>query len=384
MKHFTFLLVFSFILLGCRESNSVLNGRIISLALSSDGAFALSCHVNHTLILWDIKNKKTTKIGENVNPYSLSFINHTDQFIWQSLVSHDVYLSYIDGKTQKRLSPGFRVYGHVFSQDLIHYYASDKDFALYHFLYNRKKIIKPAENAPSFLGVGKWLDLYLSSDERFLLTGAYGIDEDDRTLEENRENELLADAGHRMAYSHWAGMMLWDLKSGRALHQLGGNLAKTQGSLTPHADYVVAGDENGQVFIWDSAGGKKILTLDSLFYPNDKAVPLDFCDLRDKETCIQHERVNMIAFVGKQTYLRFTEGIPYVILYELNSSRPKRYFFLKGNSPDVFGFNGGLRIASSPKAKRFVLASRETNRILVYQFDKKEENLNLLWAPEHL
>lgn len=383
---------------GCQDVDNSSPNRVLSLSVSTSGRYVLSCHLNHELVLWDLLSRTAKRIAKNVNPFSLYFLDKSTSFIWQTLDNTVVYITKVTGERQFLIDPGFSVYGHVLSTDKGHYFASDKAFTVYHITSNRKRVIKPADNAPGYNDAGKWMDLTLSSDQKWLLSAAIGNKENDSTLKHNEKEALLADPGKPFQYSRWSGVMLWDATTGRASHQLGGNVFKTHAVISPDNRFVIAGDENSNVYIWSAKTGKRIKRLDSLFRGRrldkcedntfcrwDKSViiakPAKLCDERVKSMCVSHERTSALRYLSNRVYLRFLEGIRYVILYNGRTHLPLKYLYLFGESPDVYGFFGGLRIVSSPLSHRLIMGSSQTEGILVYQYDEKSMRLNLIWSP---
>lgn len=401
MKLFNILIIaISALLYGCQDNRISHPNRVVSLSISSDARYILSCHKNHDLILWNRMRRNAARVAKKVNCFSISFLQDKSEFIWQLQNGTDIYMHTIDNRIKKILNPGFQVYGEVLSNDKQHYFGSDKQFNLYHIINHRSRVIKPAENGPGFHDVGKWLNLSLSSDQKYLLSSAMGNSQNDQTLKKNERESLLEDTAKRIKFSNWCGVMLWNARTGRAIHQLGGNISKTHAIFSPNGEYIIAGDENSNVFIWSMKTGEQLYRLDSLF--NRRSLcqskgdtffltkkshvmlyPKDFCDVRVKAKCFKHERTNAIRYISKSAFFRFIEGIEYVLLYKENSPFPEKYFSLKNRSADVFGFNGGLRIVSSPSTHHLVMASTRTEGILIFQFVPKGKSLQLIWAPDN-
>ena len=239
MRRLLFICYFAFLVLSACKPHSQgaatqSGGPAMVVSVSSDGRFALSSHRDNRIVLWDLGRKGKSLISDNANIYSGYFVRGTGLFLWQDL-EDVVHIQGVDGKKVDSFQH-FATYGHVLSADLKDYVSSDANWGLFHGWGEAMRPIKQDGQSPSFLGQGKLLNLTLANAGNFLLSAGRGYDIPD--------NLPITDHGAvnpEQMYSNYAGVVLWELPSGRPLFKFPGNTVKTNATFSPMGDMLSVG-----------------------------------------------------------------------------------------------------------------------------------------------
>lgn len=373
------------------------------VSVSSDGQYAVTSHLNRQLVLWNLKNKTHKIIVKNANIYSAYFVKNSRDFMWQNDDSDVVYISNINGKIIKTLSPGFPTYGEVITTNLKNYFASDEAWDIYSIHDQKKIIVKKGLFSPDFLGSEKLLNLSLSRNNKILLSSGDSCTEADSVPIKYGQGT----AGN----AHWsrslmAGIVTWSVKTGRPLHKHPGNGSKTVATFSTDGKYITGGDEGGNTFLWHTAGKLKF-ELDDVYFghlvklKNGKEEwiktglipePKDFYAYHNYNHMHGADTPAVLAlkFIDQTHYLRFTTYIPYVILYSVNSPQPLKYIkiaphvdqvdFTKNHYPAIDQYTRDEAIDTAPKAHILVMGQRKGNGIIVYKYDPKKQTLKKIWV----
>ncbi|OGT95185.1 MAG: hypothetical protein A2298_01615 [Gammaproteobacteria bacterium RIFOXYB2_FULL_38_6] len=296
--------------------------------------------------------------------------------MWQHDTNNEVMIENVAGKILKQFNPGFPTYGQVITSDLKNYFASDEDWNVFK-LFNEIKT-KIMRDDGGFFGGGKLLNFNLSPHDDYLLTAGLGITNTPYPTIDTSKLQSLD------------GVTLWNVETGKAMQQYFGNAAKTFATLSPDGQYVVAGDEDVNVFVWDAISGKKIfdlwdLTLGKYIGVNPKTglaeydaaglnvkLPKDFGD--------NTTATFSLKFIDENHYLRFNQDIPsYAILYAVTDPKPLKYLKLSNPWISVDAYERDQSIDTSPQAHVLVAGKQEENGILVYQYNPHTQSLKKTW-----
>ncbi len=365
------------------------------VSASSDGNYAVTSNLNQQLVLWDIKNKTHKIIATNANIYSAYFIKNTHYFMWQNDDTNEVNIANINGQIIKSFNPGFPTYGQVITSNLQHYFASDEDWNIFMHANGQTKQIKKDEGG--FQGVGKLLNFTLSHDDKILLTSGQGESCEHGTICPS----TVPDPKLAMHRNQLDGVVIWDVATGKPLRSFPGNRIMTFAAFCPSGKYIVSGDNNAQAYLWSAQSGKLIYKLDdiSIGIPDDPnkpmgkwdktgliPVPKDFHNYMNDPV----DSILALKFIDKTHYLRFTKGVPYVIVYSVNSPQPLKYIkiagpiktfdFTKERYPAVAEYVRDQAIDTAPKAHILVMGQQKGNGIIVFKYDPKNMTLKKIWV----
>jgi WD40 repeat protein len=342
-------------------------GPVFVVSLSSDGNYAISSHQNRYIILWNLKNKTHQIISVNGNIYSAYFIKNTSYFMYQDL-GNVVHIDSIDGKEIKTWQAPYASYGEAITSDLKHYIASDVNWNL----YNWDKRFQKDE--AGFYGEGKLINFSFTPDDKYLLeVGAGGL-------------QTRGDAITQISQMTSNTVILYQLEPTiKALKQFPGNVSKTFGTLSPDGQYVVAGDENGHAYNWETLSGKLAVDLFGLSNPRKKAPtpPNDFRDPLDPDSAFaayDPYAIQSIKFLDTIDYIIIPHEIPYMVLYQAGNPAPLKYIKMDTDPyPAVNDYSRDEAMDSAPSSHRFIIGHDSDPGITLYQFDPKTQTMQVLW-----
>ncbi len=399
----TIVFLFIYLSVGCSAKNETpIDNITMVVSVSSDGQYAVTSNLNKQLVLWDIKNKTYKIIDTNTNIYSAYFIKNTHDFMWQDLKDF-VHVQNVNGDELASFH-SFPSYGEAMISDLKYYIASDKDWNLYIKDSKKLKLIKPAFQGVGFFGEGKLLNLTLSNNNKYLLTSGSGGDSGKLPISAGASANQAKAKGYQASirnFSLFEGVVTWDVATGMPLRKFPGNVFKTFATLSPDGKYIVSGDEDGFAFVWNTNTGKLKFDLDSMKFgrPVDPKkpmgkwvktglvpVPKDFVDYMN----MYKENVLSLKFIDNTHYLRFTTGVPYIIVYSVNNPQPLKYIkiaepiqtidFNKERYPAVSEYVRDQAIDTAPKAHILVMGQQKGNGIIVFKYDPKTMTLKKVWV----
>ncbi len=368
-------------------------GSVMVTSVSSDGHYAVTSDSLKRIILWDLQRHKARLIANKANIYSAYFIKHSDKFIWQDLAHNRVYVEDVQGHIIKSFQPGFASYGQVMSTDLQYYIASNDNWNL--FIWHKGKLQRLMwEDEGGFLGAGKLLNLYFTSDDKYLVTAGTGAAD-------------FNDITERKRYPHQRegidNITLWNYKTLTPIRQYLGNQAKEVAAISPDDKYIVGGDEQPLAFVWDLQSGKRLFQLDFIKYGhivNPKA-PIDkqrfdktglIPQPKDYGYCLgfrrdMDEKINgsiflAAKFIDKTHYLRLVFDTPWAVLYQVTNPQPSKYLYLgKDPYPAMSDFSADESLDTSSQAHVLVTGQYNHDGIIVYHYDPKAQTLTRVWAP---
>lgn len=369
---------------------------VASISVSPDAKFAISTHHGKLIVLWDLEHKKSKLLSIDANIYSAYFLENSHQFMWQAISNNDVHVTNLNGQDDLIFNPGFSSYGQLLSNNKKIYIASDKEWNIYTISKGYKQHLKSGFHDDNH---GKIINLSISNN-LLLSSGVCNYRGDDNDVSEGLTGrDLNSKIPEHVNYSLMRGIILWDLNTGKAIRKFNGNSVKTHATLSPDGKYVVSGDENTLGFVWETETGKQVselydLKLGEYFHETeDKPAyfgrknvisrPKDFCWQINEKECLTQESIIAMKFINNSQFLRFTNHVPYAILYDVTSPRHKKYLKLEGN-PSVTGFNAPSYISTAPDKNLLVMGSAKDEGIRVYQFNPKDETLKLVWAPTEI
>jgi WD40 repeat protein len=393
------MFILFFISLGissCASDENSLGAMIVSV--SSDGNYAIS-NAGKRIILWDIKNKQKKLISDNGNIYSPYFIKHTSYFMWQDL-NNIVHIQNVNGKEILNFA-NFPVYGQVMTSDLKHYFASDVNWTIFSGFGNNQRQMKKfcSRETNSFYGYQKLFNLILSNNSKYLVSS--GSDSDSEPISAGMCNEETTDENGFTApvSSLFNGTTMWDISTEKPLFKIYKLEGKSISAISPDEKYIVAGDENANLFVFDIITGKKLYDVDRVFIDENES-NIECASHMTNITCgsikngIMKEPngndgngilVFSLKFLDlKGDYFRFTAYMRYGILLNVKNKLPLKYFYL-GDSPDVTTmtfYDHNEAIDSAPEANILVIAKRYTTGIIVYKYDPQKQTLAKIWSPD--
>ena len=376
------------------------------VSLSSDGQYAITSGADKRITLWDLKNRKAKIISTDANIYSAYFIKNTHNFIWQDLKKNKVYVQNVNENIIKTFRPGFPTYGHVMTTNLQTYIASDQRWNLFWCKQNKCQVIKSSYVMNGFLGTGKLLNLMLLTQDEYLLSAGHGEPHYDKIpVNAGADNWTAYKNGYGSNYIRQQtlleGIVLWDIKNGRPLMKYPGHIFKEIATPSPDNKYVIGGDEQTTVLVWDLKSGKELFELDDLYhgrviykkgydirFSKDGLIPRPknygwHIDTDSKRTGGTTDTIQNLKFVDNQHYLRFTNGTPWAILYEVTNRQPTKYFYLgRDPFPSLEYYSQNASVDTSIDAHIVVTGQYGDNGIILYQYDPKLQTLERKWSSK--
>ncbi|WP_305046177.1 WD40 repeat domain-containing protein [Geoalkalibacter sp.] len=192
-------------------------------------------------------------------------------------------------------------------------------------------------------------------------------------------------------FSNYAGVVLWELPSGRPLFKLPGNSVKTNATLSPDGKYVVGGSENGIGFVWRTDTGEEVHRLASLFHGVwTKDTSDDPDKWYDKTGLIptpsdlnSREAILALRFIDAEHYLCFLTYSAYAVLYHIDSPLPLKYLFLgRDPLPAVRDYHRNAAMDTAPEAGILVMGQQYEDGIIVYRYDAETQELEKVWVAD--
>ena len=368
---------------------------ITSLSISSSGQYIVTVDSGKQLVLWSLKNYSYKIISQGVNRYSAAFLQGSEQFIWQDCHRY-LHRMDVSGKQFHPIHLAKESYGHIGTNNLQDYIYVTDLWELIKLKDNKEEKIKYGSLGIEFFG--KLLDLSMDVNGHYLLTsGDTFYKGNDLPLSKGLTfKQVYPQIPNRLNHSLLNGVVLWDLNTGKPLRKFIGNQVKTHAVISPDGRYIVAGDENSLAFVWEAKTGKRLFELDSLYLGKRLALcadktychwdsfglirpPQNFCEEIADYDCLKKENVNAIRFISQTQYFRFTEGVPYAVLYDVLSPKPQKYFRLAGK-PFVYGYVASATIATIPGKGLLAMAKSRDNGLDVYKFNEKKRTLDRIWS----
>lgn len=355
------------------------------VSLSSDGRYAVSSHLDKRLVLWDLQRREKVVVFENVNVYSAFFVPTKDVFIWQDLSGY-VHFYGIDGKEIKSFHH-FSTYGHLVTPDLENYISCDLNWNIYLGYGDSLIPMKKDGNSPNFF-TGKLLNMSLTRDGRYLLTaGDSGLGYSDDLPIQN-----ISSVNPQQISSNYGGVFLWNLSARKPQMQFPGHVVKTTAILSPDAEYVVSGDENGRGFVRTAYTGKTHVRLASLHHgvlnkngSNDyEKWTYDKTGLIPTPSDLEsNEAILAFRFIGPQHYLRFLTYSPYAVLYHIDNPLPLKYLPLgREPFPATSDYSRNAAMDTAPEAGILVMGQRDGGGIIMYKYDSVKMKLEKIWVAD--
>ncbi len=359
-------------------------GAVQVLDVSDDGHWAISTHDSRHAILWNIEQKTYRLVSADANIFSAGFIPNSHQYIWQDLNGR-VHVADINGKEVRRFR-NFPVYGHALTA-AGQYVSVNDDYGIFTGIGEAQKKLK-AEGG-SYQGFGKLLNLSFSPDGKRMVTSGFGSPYD-------AEWESIQEQGE-IGYKNLVGVVLWDLVSAKPIAKLPGNIAKTYATFSPDGKYVVSGDENGIVVVFDVSKKKKKFQLGSLFHGIYIGEGKDLTGLDPKTRAKEAwDSTGLITapddYIGQEVlslkfidldnhYLRITANQHYAILYSIDNPLPLKYLDLGTDPyPATREHARNTAIDSAPAAGILVTGQANGPGINVYRYDKTTRTLKRIWV----
>ena len=352
------------ILVGCSDKASLKQAEITKLSISSDGKYVISGYDNHYLLLWNIANHSYQVISRHANENSPYFIKHTHYFIWQNK-NNKVYVQNILSRVVKKFQLKYSVLDQVMTTDLKTYIAEDKDWKLYKNYGKNEQIIKHYGT-----GSSKALNLTLSNNNQYLLTSGFaGVQVDKESITKSYNDEKI---------DHWdrfGGITLWNISTGVPIKKFWGTDVESQtyATLSPQDHYIVGGGVGGGTVL--AAVHNNFRT--ELAWLKNK--PKDFKDPTGNNAM---DTVESFKYITQKSYLRFTQYIPYAVLYEGTNKNSIKYLPLgQVPYPSVGYLSRDESIDTSPSTHILVTGQEVDDGINVYQYDPKTQTLYRVWTP---
>ncbi|MDX1801502.1 MAG: WD40 repeat domain-containing protein, partial [Marinobacter sp.] len=303
-------------------------------------------------------------------------------FIWQDL-SNVVRVQSVDGTVIKQFQ-NFATYGQVIDHSLTHYLSADDHWNIYSGAGEHQAPVLNDGISPSFVGTGKLLNLTMARDRLVFVTAGSNSDEAPIT------DYAPIDPDRR--FSRYSGVTLWNLDTLKPIAKLPGNSAKTDATISPDGQWVVSGDENGNLLFWntDHPNTRFVGSHDGLGIPKpglpDGLPESEYWD--DSGVIPTPENLTLpiisVAFIDHSRYfLRFGNNSHQAALFKAGNPWPQKYFDL-GESPQLVTYGSqysrNTAIATSPQAGVLVMGHRSGGGISVYRFDADTLTLERTWV----
>jgi hypothetical protein len=360
------------------------NTAAYQLSLSSDGRYVIGNRKNE-MILWDIETRTRKRIAKNVNIYSAYFVKNSPHYLYQDL-NNIVHLKNLEGKEAQSFTLDFPTYGHLVTSDLSRYFASDKDWRIIKREQGVETIIKGLDSPDGFSN-GKLLNLFLSDDEKMLLSVGISLG----GSELSRKILFEGDEISKMQWPHHlSSFTLWDAIGDNPKLLFRFLEYKSTGGISPSSTKLIAADENGYVSIIDIKT-HEYSTFNDFYdtvvvYPKEEGQPLQeikkyfYPEINKKE----HQRYTTgalrILFLSPTEYLKINAHSTFAFLYSLDSVVPLAYLDLGSKPfPNVHDYSRNGAMDSAPAAHRFVIGKHNESGILVYDYDPQARTLTKIW-----
>ena len=374
---------------GCDKTSATNSGQkktsyVTAISISNDGKLILSAHAKNSLVIWDLQNRKKDTLSTKSNIFSPYFINNKNDYMWQD-TNNVVHINNSNHKPLKEFKH-FPTYGHVITPDLKSYLSINDKYGIYHSYGENLKQIKT--EGGSFLGFGKLLNIMFSPSYKYFLTSGFTASSD---------KLYSIDSETKLKFKNSVGVNLWDHETGKLEQKILGNRSKTFATFSPDGQYVVSGDENGIVNVWNINNIIKH-KLASIHHGRDISNGKDFSHLKgddfakavfDKTGLIATPndftggRTLSIKFISKQYYLRIFHNEHHIALYHIDNDMPLKYFEL-GDAPfpSVKEYYRNVSIDTAPEAGILVTGQHRGSGINVYKFDKEKLTLERIWVTQ--
>ena len=368
----------------CALPNSRVSSPAMSVSVSHDGQYVISSHRDNKVIVWDIEERESRTLSTSANIYSAGYSITDQNYYWQDLDGR----LHISGHSN-RFYPEDDLYSHALdgSQSLFAY--SNETWHIVVIQDGVESPLKMDGRGPGFPGVGKVVNLELSSDGSRLISAGRGVTEiDDIAIS---GNPAVAPERRRSLY---AGTVIWDLGSLEPIAKLSGHSAKTHATFSPDGNYVVSVDENGLGFVWDAYTGDKEYALSHLNFGeyvgghslgsqknwDDSGLHLKWPD--DYPEDFNARAMVAVRFVSETEFMVLYTYSRYATLYQLGDPHARKVLDL-GNypHPSTGSYARNTSIASAPEAGILVTGQQSGNGINVYRFDEESKELEKIWAP---
>jgi len=290
--------------------------------------------------------------------------------------------------------------------DLKTYIASDQHWNLFWCKQNKCQIIKSSYVMNGFVGAGKLLNLMLLTNDAYLLSAGFGAPHyDEIPISAGPDNWTAYKNGYDSNYIRQQtlleGIVLWDIKKGKPLMKYPGNQVKEIATASPDNKYIIGGDETTRGLVWDLKSGKELFELDDLFSGRVIGTKGDrllwskkglisrpkyygwHIDTDSKRIGGMTDTIQNLKFVDNQHYLRFTNGTPWAILYEVTNRQPTKYFYLgRDPFPSLEYYSQNASVDTSTDTHIVVTEQYGDNGIILYQYDPKLQTLERKWSSK--
>jgi WD40 repeat protein len=310
----------------------------------------------------DLKEKKKTIINRDAHVWSAYFIPHSNDFAWQD-TKKVLHIENVNLRTLKLIPLSFYVYGLVMTSNHKYFMAGDISDGLYWCKEDRCKTLKkPASNNPrDFL-----------ADMPYI----FSILPDQKHVVESKMSGLGATPKDA------SGVYLWDIESGKILHDYIGNIVQTFATISPDGKYVVAGDNNSWQYVWDLKTGKRLVQILAAMPIKEQLHPSIIADhnVIARPNDLTSDAILAIKYIDPTHYLVFNTPSHYAVLYQTLNPKPIKYLNL-GNKPLLATFNleRDQSMDTSPSAHVLVMAKDKEPGIIVYKYNPKIQTLKKVW-----
>jgi WD40 repeat protein len=335
------------------------------VSVSSDGQYAITTDEHERAILWDLTKHNSRVLDKKAHIFSAYFIPDTNDYLWQDQ-KKNIHIRNLVNQNKEDFKIPFFTLSQVMTKDQKYYMIGDIAEGL-HLRHN-----------------GNWQTLYEAEKG----DNGEGLSESN-VLFADKPFNLTLSLDQKTFLSSYFGAILRSMETGKLLHDYEGLAGKSFATLSPDGQYVVAGDEGGGGYVWETITSKKLFELYHIglgkyvktgkglddYYFDSSVLPVMAPNNFDSNGAIL-----ALKFIDKSHYLRFSLHGSFAILYEVTNPAPIKYFDLGQHPfPATNYYAKNQAIDTSWQSHILVMGKEDEEGILVYQYDPEKQTLTKVW-----
>ena len=387
---------FALALASCSDSNAEASktvdqvGRPVSLAISTDGNYAISVNANKHAYLWNLEKHTSKPIDGDFNVKSAYFVPNTNYYMLQNEETKQVIVSDINQKVIKEFTPDFIAKSEAINHDLTTWVGATEwgDAYQYNLPSLEKKQIyiswymaknnhneywnknRPDGSIPASSAMGAPIEINFIDNDKYALTTDSNL-----TVYDIKEKE-------------WTNTRK--------------NSGATMNAIDPSGQFVYTADQQYGGIKYNLKNNK---TDQDLFYFPSLEENKSY-ELRGQNKAYYFNGISNFKFIDKDRIIATFKGVSQSYLwaglfkpsdYKKSGNHDTTYSikylpltkdpmkFIKGNYRDntdpfpmVTGYN--TIFDTSVEAHKLVMAQANGNGIMVYNYNPSDESLKLDWV----